>query len=368
MFEDFAPKLADVLTRYSAPVNPGDKVGIIGSTSAAPLIEALYEAVLRRGGHPIVDVRLPNLFDLFLRLGNEDQLDFLDPSALTLIQTIDIRYAIAAPDNTRGMSGVDPVRLTRVQRTFRPYWETYRERRDAGHLRWNVCAWPTTAAAQDAEMSLIDYREFVYRACGLDQPDPVAYWQSFRDRQTRLADWTHGKSRAEVHGPGIDLTFDFGGRIWKSAHGEVNMPDGEVYTSPVETSVNGHIEFSYPTRHGGREVSGVKLTFKDGVVVEASAAKGEDYLLSQLNLDEGARRLGEFAIGTNAGIQRFTGDTGLDEKIGGTIHVALGNAYADVGGTNNSAIHWDMVHGMRDGGEIWLDGELYYRSGTFAIE
>ena len=171
-----------------------------------------------------------------------------------------------------------------------------------------------------------------------------------------------------MRGPGIEMSFDFTGRPWVSCHGTVNFPDGEIFTSPIEDSVNGHVAFSYPTMHGGREVSGIELTFKDGRVTDASAAKGEEYLLAQLDIDAGARTLGEFAIGTNMGIQRFTGQTLFDEKIGGSIHMALGESISESKGVNKSAIHWDIVHSMRDGGEIWIDGELFYQSGDFVIE
>jgi aminopeptidase len=188
-----------------------------------------------------------------------------------------------------------------------------------------------------------------------------------REQQLRLTAWLNGKNHVEVRGPGIDLSYDFTGRPWCSSHGELNLPDGEVYSSPIEDSVNGQVAFNFPARYQGREVSGVRLVFKDGRVVEASAEKGEDYLFSQLDLDEGARRLGEFSIGTNRGIQQYTGETLFDEKIGGTIHMALGNSYTETGGQNKSAIHWDMIHDLRSGGQILIDGEPFFRNGKFVV-
>ncbi len=367
MFEDFAPKLAAVLTDYSAPIQKGE-IGLIRTTTAAQLmIEALAEAILRRGGHPIITAESPNTENLLLKLGDEDQIGFLNPLHMTAIEKADVMYSIIAPFNTKHGTRVDPAKQARRQEAYRSLWAVYHQRVGAQELRWNVALWPTEAAAQEAEMSLLDYTEFVYRACALDQADPVAYWQEFQAQQERLVGWLKGKKRAEVKGPGIDITFEFAGRPWASAHGNVNMPDGEIYCAPLDESVNGRVAFSFPTVYAGREVNGVQLTFKDGLVIEDNAAKGEDFLRSRLGLDAGARRLGEFAIGNNPFIQQFTGETLFDEKIGGTIHMALGNAYTDVEGTNQSAIHWDMVHGMRDGGEIWIDGELFYRSGEFMV-
>jgi len=216
-------------------------------------------------------------------------------------------------------------------------------------------------------MGLLAYTEFMYKACALDQTDPVAHWKAMRARQDRLVAWLKGKKHAEVKGPGIEMSFDFTDRPWVNCWGDKNFPDGEVFTSPIENSVNGHVEFNFPTMFGGREVNGVKFTFKDGRIVEASAAKNEDYLLTQLDIDAGARSLGEFAVGTNMGIQRFTGEVLFDEKIGGSIHMAIGHGIGESGGVNESVIHWDMVHSMKNGGEIYIDGELFYRNGDFVV-
>ncbi len=368
MFDDFAPRLAQLLTEFSVPIQPGDYVLISSTIEAEPLIRALYEAVLRRGGHPVARVRLPELQELLYELGNDEQLEFSDPLALEAIERADVLFNILAPANTKALSNVPPERVAKRQKAQRAIIQRYFERIGDGSLRWNICGWPTQAAAQQAEMGLLAYTEFVYNACALDKDDPIAHWRSVKEKQARMVAWLKGKKRAEVRGPGIELTFDFEGRTWISAWGDNNFPDGEIFTSPIKTSVNGHVEFNFPTVYGGREVRGVKLTFKDGKVVEASAEKGEDFLLSQLDLDEGARFLGEFAIGTNYGIQRFTGETLFDEKIGGTIHMALGQAFEEAGGTNKSQVHWDMVHDMKQGGSITIDGELFYENGQFVVE
>jgi len=368
MIENFAPKMAQVLTEYSVPVQKGDLVVINAPVEAMPLIEALYEAVLDRGGHPVPYVIIPNLGDVFMRKAADHQLDFLNPLAMEMISKADVLFSVLAPHNTMSRAQVDPERSARAQRAGRPFVEAYFRRIADQSLRWNICAWPTQAAAQQAEMGLQAYREFIYRACALDQDDPVAHWQALSARQDRLIGWLAGKQSVEVRGPNVDLSFHLDGRRWINCRGDNNFPDGEIFTCPVEDSVNGTIRFSYPTVYGGREVRGIELTFEQGRVVRASAEHGEDYLLTQLDLDEGARRLGEFAIGTNQGIQQFTGETLFDEKIGGTIHMALGRSLAEAGGVNESQIHWDIVHSMRDGSAIWVDGELFYENGAFVID
>ena len=367
MLDDFAPKMAAVITGYSVGIKEGDYVYITAPTTAAPLLEALYEAILQRGGHPQLRLSLPGLQELFFRHASDAQLAFLPPTEEAWINAVDVYMVIEAIDNTKALAGTDPAKLAKSQQAISPVADTFYRRLGAGEMRYHLTLWPTAASAQQAEMGLHAYREFVYKACALDQPDPVAYWTAFRERQERLAAWLDGKTHAEVRGPGIDLSFDFGGRRWVSCHGTLNFPDGEIFTGPVEDSVNGRVAFSYPSLYMGKEVSGVTLTFKDGLVVEASAEKGEDHLLAQLEVDEGARRLGEFAIGTNMGIQQYTGNTLFDEKIGGTIHMALGRSIPESGGVNESTVHWDIVHGMQDGGEIWIDGELFYRAGQFMV-
>lgn len=367
MYDDFAPKMARVLTEYSVQIKPGDYAFIAGNIVSEPLIVALYEAILRRGGNPVVNVGLPQLNELRLMFASDNQLEFLDPAGMTRIENIDAFFNISAPMNTRANSTADPAKMQKAQSAQRPLIERYFERAGSGEINWVIAPWPTDSAAQQAEMGIHAYREFVYKACGLDQDDPVAYWQGFRDKQTKIADWLHGKKHAHVKGPGIDLQFDFEGRSWISCHGTENFPDGEIFTSPVENSVNGTVQFSYSTYNGGREVNGVEFKFEDGCVVSATAKKGEEYLLSQLDMDEGARRLGEFAIGTNYGVTQVTGSTLFDEKIGGTIHMAIGEGFSEAGGSNKSAVHWDMVHGMQDGGEIIVDGELFYKNGEFVI-
>jgi aminopeptidase len=364
MFEDFAPKLAKVLTEYSSPIRKGDVVGIWGTIHAIPLIEALYAAALRRGGQPYAQLHLPALEDILLREGSEEQLAFAPPVSMADIEGADVRFGIMSPANGKSTASADPQRLAQRTQAWGPVNTTYKERSGSGALRWATTTWPTEGMAQDADMSLLDFTEFLYKACALDQADPVAYWEAIGDRQARLIEWLKGAQQVRVCGPGIDLTLEVAGRPWINADGHQNFPDGEILTAPVEESANGHVAFSFPSG----PVSGVRLAFRDGVVVEASAEKGEKHLLAQLEVDEGARRIGIFGIGTNPGIQRYVGGVGItDIKMAGTMHLALGHSFPETGGKNKSALYWLMLHDLRDGGEIWVDGKLFCRGGTFMV-
>jgi aminopeptidase len=265
------------------------------------------------------------------------------------------------------MSGVDPARQQMMQAARTELLATQMRRSAAGDLRWVGALYPTNAHAQDADMSLSDFADFVYSACYVDKDDPVAEWQRIHDEQQKLVDWLAGKKRVAVKGPNADLTLSIEGRGFINSDGHKNMPSGEIFTSPVEDSVNGWVRFTYPAITGGREVEGIELRFEDGKVVEASAQKNEDYLFKMLEMDAGARYLGEFAIGTNHGIKQFTKSILFDEKIGGTMHMAIGRGFEEIGGKNESAVHWDMICDMRDGGKIWVDDELFYDSGEFKV-
>ncbi len=360
-------KLAQVLVQYSAPVHEGDLVVIRANAVAAPLIQALYREVLKAGGHPINQLTVSGLEKTFFQYAGDAQLDFVSPVERLVVEQYRVVFSIMSETNTKALTNVDPARQSRVQAARRDLTKTFLDRSARGDLRWALTLYPTDAYAQDAEMSLDEYADFVYGACLLDDPDPVARWQEVSARQQRLCDWLKGKRELRVRGPHADMTLSIEGRTFINADGRYNFPDGEIFTGPVEDSVNGWVEFTYPAIEGGREVDGIRLRFENGKIVEASARKNEDFLLKMLDTDEGARRLGEWAIGTNHGIRRFTRNILFDEKIGGTIHMAVGASYPETGGRNESAIHWDMICDMRDGGEIYVDGELFYRSGEFVV-
>jgi len=361
-------KLADVLVNYSVAVRPGAKVMLQGPTAAEPLLKAVYAQVLQAGGHPLTLASLPGMNELFFRYASDEQLQHIPDPIKLVIETYDVSIGIQGAENTKALSNVDPARMVLRNQAQTELMKTFWRRSAAGEFRWVGTLFPTNAYAQDAEVSLSEYEDFVYGACLPDMKDPVGYWRRFSAEQQKIVDWFKGKERVHVIGPETDLRLNIAGRAFINCDGQKNMPDGEVFTSPVEDSVEGHVYFSYPAIYQEREVTGVRLWFENGRVVKATAEKNEDFLLQMLDTDEGSRYVGEFAIGTNKGITRFTGQILFDEKIGGSFHVALGASIPETGGKNESAIHWDMICDLRDGGEIWVDDELLYKNGQFVIE
>lgn len=241
------------------------------------------------------------------------------------------------------------------------------QRAAKGKQRWSLTIYPTSAYAQDADMSTDEFAQFLASSMFLDQPDPVAAWRELSTRQQVLIDWLSQRSELHITGPGTDLRMNVGGHHWVNSDGKRNFPSGEVFTGPVEDSAEGHVHFSYPVVTDGREIADIRLRFESGKVVDATASKNEQYLIDSLDTDDGARRLGEIAFGTNFGISRFTKNILLDEKIGGTMHMALGAGYPETGNSNTSAIHWDMICDLRAGGQATLDGEVVLKDGEYTV-
>ena len=360
-------KLAELLVKYSTRIQPGDKAVINAPQAALPLSRAIYREVLSAGGHPIVMPR-GDYDDLLFRYGNEAQLEYVHEPQRHITEHYDARFAILAEENTKKLSTVDPSRMVTFDRARTDLMKTSMRRSAEGKFKWVVAPFPTNAMAQDAEMSLEEYEDFVYGACLPDMEDPIGYWNAQSRKLQKVIDWLAGRREVRITAPDTDLTLSIAGRSFVKCDGRFNMPDGEIFTGPVENSASGHVYFSYPAIEAGREVTGVRLWFENGQVVKATAEKNEEFLLRTLETDEGARRLGEFAIGTNEGITRFTGEILFDEKIGGSFHLALGAGYPETGSVNESAIHWDMVCDLRNGGEITVDGELLYRDGAFTLD
>ena len=361
-------KLAQVVVEYSCAVRKGDRVAIYGSTAAEPLLKEIYARVLQAGGYPLMMLTLPGTEEAFFRYASDDQIQYVPRPTELIMETYDVRISILAETNTKSLSNVDPDKLVMQRRSRTGLSKTFMRRSAAKELRWTVAPFPTNAAAQDAEMSLTEYEDFVYGACLPDMNDPVGYWKKFSARQEKIVDWLKGKKQVHLKGPDTDLKLSIAGRVFENCDGHFNMPDGEIFTGPVEDSLEGHVYFSYPTIYESREVTGVRLWFEKGKVVKAKADKNEELLLKTLDTDAGSRYVGEFAIGTNEGIQSFTREILFDEKIGGSFHMALGAGYPETGSKNESAIHWDMICDLRNGGEIRVDNELLYRNGKFTIE
>ena len=360
-------KLANLLVNYSTAVKPGDWVGILGDFKAQPILRDVFEAVIDAGGHPTLIIDDERMERYFLRKASHAQMTWLDPSLKLYTEQADVYIRVRAPENTRAMTNIPAQRMREQRAAQSAILQTRLERSARGQFRWVGTLYPTEAGAQEANMSLEEYEDFVYGACFCDAEDPAAEWLKLSEMQQHKVDYLADKSRVKLRGPHIDLELSIAGRKFINSDGKRNMPSGEIFTSPVEDSVNGWVRFSYPAIVGGRAVSGIELRFVEGKVTQASAEMNEELLHAQLNTDAGARYLGEFAIGTNFGIDRFTGSILYDEKIGGTVHMAVGMGYPETGSRNKSAVHWDMICDMRQDSEILVDDELFYRDGSFIV-
>lgn len=345
---------------------------IESGTAAEPLVRALFERILDAGGHPHLLLSFGGLDTMtgidaaFLTHASEDQLAHPPIFMKHAYEEFEGRVRIHSSDNINRMANV-PLEAVRHRReALRSLLETQMERGQSGAFRWVTTLFPTRAYAQAAEMSLDEFEEFVFRACHvMEDADPVTQWSAIERRQAAMIEAVQGHETVHLRGPNCDLHLAVGGRTFKNASGRNNMPDGEIYTAPVEDSAQGWVRFTYPAIYQGRTVVGARLKFEDGRVVEASADRGEDFLWSILDTDPGSRYLGEFAIGTNEKVDRFTGNILFDEKIGGTFHLALGAGYPETGSVNKSAIHWDLICDLESQAEIEVDGELFFKDGKF---
>lgn len=359
--------LANILVNYSLAVKPGDWVIINSNLIATPLINEIVCAILDAGGNYNLMLSSDDINETFYHHANDAQTQWISPLDTLIHEKADASISILGATNTRALTGTDPRKQAARGVARRGLMQQFMERSAQGSLRWSVVQYPCPAFAQEADMSLSDYENFVYGACYADQNDPVAKWRAIHDEQAKLVDWLKGKEQVIVRGPNIDLSLSIKDRTFINACGDRNMPDGEIFTGPVEESVNGWVRFSYPALRGGMEVDGVEFKFENGKVVQATAKKNQDYLFTQLDSDGGARYLGEFAIGTNFGIQKFTKNILFDEKIGGTLHMAVGAGYPETGSKNKSAVHWDFICDMRHESEVLVDGELFYKNGAFQV-
>jgi aminopeptidase len=360
-------RLAQVLVRYSLGIKKGDRFAIHTGPIATPLVQELVREALRAGGLPETFVSLPGVGEIVLKEGSDEQLSYIPAVQRMIYEQYETMLELFSQENTKELSGVDPSRMAIVRNARRDMMHTYMQRSAAGLFRWCIAMYPNNAYAQDANMSLSDFEDFVYHACFLDDADPVARWQELSRQQERLVQWLNGKHTIHLRGQDTDLTFSVDGRTFINSDGHFNFPDGEFFTGPVEDSANGYIRYSFPASFGGRSVEDVRLRFENGVVVEARAGQGQDYLDKMLGLDEGAKRLGEFAFGNNRNVDRCTRNVLFDEKMGGTVHLALGASIPQTGGVNQSALHWDMVCDLRTGSEIRVDGELFCKDGEFVV-
>ncbi|MCB0644380.1 MAG: aminopeptidase [Phaeodactylibacter sp.] len=357
-------KYARLLVEYCLEIQEGERLFISTTTLAEPLVREVYRHALQRGAIVETDLAFREQRRIFLNEATDAQLNYVSPLYKQAMEEFDAYLHIRAPFNLREDQNVSSEKSKIRMDALAPVMKTYFERTATRALKRNLCQFPTNANAQEAGMSLEEYQQFVFHACKLNDPDPIASWLGVRQQQQQIVDLLHQRKKVRYKGPDIDIEFSTNGRTWINLDGQTNMPSGEVYTSPVEDSVNGHIHFSYPAVYSGHLVEGVTLWVKDGLVEKWEARQGQDFLDHIFQI-EGARRFGEAAIGTNYAISKFTKNILFDEKIGGTVHMAIGQSYLQTGGKNQSSIHWDMIAGMQDGGRIYADDEKIYEDGNF---
>ena len=359
--------VADILVDYSVKVRKNDLVVIRGAYIAEPLMLEIYRRCIERGAHPVLRPTFPAAEPLWYRFAADHQLEYLWEPDRWMTENLDCSFSILSETNTRQLSKVDPSRQVMQSKAKKPLFDTAMDRSARGDYRWNLTLFPTEAYAMDAEMSLAEYEDFFYGACLVDAEDPIDEWKRMADNNKRLVDWMEGRNEVHIEGEGTDLVLGIAGRTFEPSDGTANFPDGEIFTGPEEDKTRGHVSFTYPAIFGGQAVEGIRLEFEAGRVVDATAEKNEKFLLQTLDADPGARVLGELGIGTNYGIEAFSGEILLDEKIGGTVHLAVGASYPETGGRNESAVHWDMVCDLRGGGRVTADGDLLMEDGKLVV-
>ncbi|PLX69027.1 MAG: aminopeptidase [Denitrovibrio sp.] len=357
-------KMAKLICEYSLGLKEGDIFLVRAETVAEPLVKEFVRHSLEMGAHPILRVMISEQQSVFYKYASEKQLEFIAPSVMADAENITAQVFIDSTDNTKQLTNCDKKKISTYAKSMRKVRDILMDREQKGEFRWSLCPYPTQAMAQDAEMSLDEYSEFVYNACKLNAADPVAAWNEVDMYQKQVVDILTGTKEIHIVGKNTDITFNVTDRKWVNCNGHHNMPDGEVFTSPVEDGVNGQIYFDLPTSYMGVEAGGITLKIENGEIKEASAEKGNDFLQSVLDTDEGSRLIGEIAFGLNENIDKPTKNILFDEKIGRTIHMAVGASYPETGGKNKSGIHWDMIKGMHDG-KVYADGKLIYSDGRF---
>lgn len=362
MVDPRASRLAKVLVRYSRKVRRGQAVLIAGPVAAEALVLEVGREVLRAGGHPMFRMAPDRAGEVFYAEARGDQLDFLPKSSLAVARDADHYINIIADTNTQALAAVDPKKQTRVAASRRPLMNYVLNKNE-----WTLTLFPTPAYAQDAGMSVEEFETFAYAAMRVDRKDPVTEWRKAKTFQARVLRRLKGAERVRLVGPDTDLVLGVKGRRFLGSCGTHNMPDGEIFTGPVESTAEGCIRYTYPVCYAGKEVIDVRLEFEKGKVVKATAAKNEAFLRAMLDTDAGARRLGELGIGTHYGIRRFIKNILFDEKIGGSVHLAVGRSYRQTGGRNTSAIHWDMISDLRQGGRMEVDGRVIQADGQFRL-
>ena len=361
-------KWAQTIVNYSVEVKPKQKVMIRGSYAAMPLIKEVYREVIKAGGLPDFRLSESELSEIFLKEASNEQIMYVSHPEEWIIENYDAFINIGGENNLKSLSSVPSEKIKILMQAKKKLNEIYFSRASKNELKWVITHYPTNSSAQESGMSLNDFEDFVISACYLDKENPTEEWRRVSRMQDKIIDFLKNKKNFRYVSKDTDLSFSAEGRKWINSDGRHNFPSGEVFTSPVETSINGRVRFSFPAIYSGKEIEDISMEFKNGEIIHASAKRGDELLQTVLSVDEGARRVGEAAIGTNYGINKFVKNMLFDEKIGGTIHIAIGNGFEEANGKNKSAIHWDMLCDMKEQGEIYGDGELFYKNGKFLIK
>lgn len=364
--KEMLKKYAELLVNYCVALQPTEKLFIESTTVAEPLVVEIFRAATKAGAFVETNLTFPEYKKVIFEEGNDAQLSYIPSLYEKAMREFDAYIHILAPFSIKGNSVFDAEKVRRRQQAFAPIRDIYSKRTATRALKRNLCQYPTEVNASVADLSLKEYEQFVFNACKLYDEDPIQSWLNVRNTQQKIVDFLNKKSIFRYQCGKTDISFSTKDRIWINSDGQTNMPSGEVYTSPVEDSVNGIIYFSYPAIHNQTLLEGVTLSVRNGYIKEWTAVKGKEALDQVFKLD-GARRFGEVAIGTNYNIQRVTKNMLFDEKIGGTVHMAIGQSYLQTGGKNQSPIHWDMITDMKNGGLIWADNEKIYENGQFLL-
>ncbi|WP_313525899.1 aminopeptidase [Anaerotignum sp.] len=369
MKDERLEKLADVLVNYSTKVKKGDRVAISAEDGALPFVKAVTRAAIKNGALIEYYIDIPEVDAEVLKNGTKEQYS-RENIRFGACAKSDVWISAWGSENVKVFQSIDGEKLKDRRLANRANRKIYSERMGTGDLRWCGTQFPTNGDAQNAGMSLEEYEDFVYQAGFLYETDPVSKWKEMAQWQERWARYLDEKKELHILTKDTDIRVMVDGRKWINCCGQENFPDGEIFTSPVENEIDGYITFSYPSIMNGHEFEKVRLTVEKGRVVSATCQNKEmeSLLLSYIDTDEGSRLFGEVAIGTNYGIQRYTKNILFDEKIGGSMHMAIGEAFHEAGGKNESAIHWDMITDMTAEGKIYADGELFYENGKFKEE
>lgn len=368
MADERLSKLAKLLVNYSTGIKKDDIVFICADEVATPWVIEVAKEAIKLGAHVEYRLESEEVSEVKLKYANEEQLKQGNLIYETLLQKADVWLTAWGGRNTRSLSKVDPKKIKLSQQGSSKWKSIYSQRCGDGSLRWCGTQYPTYSDAQEASMSISEYEDFVYEAGLLDKDDPIKEWKRISKEQERWIKYLNAKSDLHIVSDDTDIRVGIKGRKWINCDGKENFPDGEIFTSPIENDINGYIKFSFPGIFMGKQIEGIKLEVKDGKIIKASAEKGEELLKELLETDKGSKFFGEVAIGTNYGIKEFTSNMLFDEKIGGTIHMAIGDSMPEAGGKNKSSLHWDMLCDMRSNGKIYADGEIFYENGKFLDE